>query len=101
MDEASKPPQPEPLPAVELAKVAEGQRAINRIWELTQASIAFAISTATVTVSFILIVGPNTVEVKLAALQLLSSAFFVILGSYFNRTNHTKQGGVHLDHIGR
>lgn len=63
--------------------VTAGQRQINYIWELTQAGIAVAVTL-------------GMIFVPLAGVQndTLENAFFLIVGFYFSRTNHTAIGGV-------
>ena len=70
---------------------SQGQRRVNLIWEFTQASIAIAVTLTTVLVSgYISIVTPQ----NQGAFLLLSNVFFLVVGTYFQRTNHTKVGGV-------
>lgn len=66
------------------------QRQVNKVWEYTQSVIAIAVTTTTLGVCVALVVKGG-VE---AAVQLLSNAFFLIIGFYFGRTNHTNVGGV-------
>lgn len=63
--------------------VTAGQRQINYIWELTQAGIAVAVTL-------------GMIFVPLGGVQndTLENAFFLIVGFYFSRTNHTAIGGV-------
>lgn len=68
-----------------------GQRHINRIWEYTQALIAILVSTATLYVAANLSLIDRG---EMAAFLLLSNAFFLVIGFYFGRTNHTNTGGV-------
>lgn len=70
-----------------------GQRQINRIWEVTQAIIAIAVSTATLYVAATLSIYNNG---EMAAFLLLSNAFFLVIGFYFGRTNHQRVGGVDI-----
>lgn len=67
-----------------------GQRRINLIWEVTQATVAIFI-TATTMYAVVAMMHRGETD---KALQLLSAAFFLIIGFYFSRTNHTKTGGV-------
>ena len=60
-----------------------GQRRINLIWELTQALIA---STITLAVIYCAVKSLKSDE--------LINAFFLIVGFYFSRTNHTAIGGI-------
>lgn len=75
-----------PLPATTTIQedlVTAGQRRINLIWELTQASVALSITGAVI---FCEIYGIEAPTVKLM--------FVAIASTYFARTNHTKIGGV-------
>ena len=68
-----------------------GQRRINAIWEVTQALIAVAVTLQTLRVAGSLAMKDNG---QTAAFLLLSNAFFLVIGFYFGRTNHQRQGGV-------
>lgn len=68
-----------------------GQRHINRIWEYTQAAVAVMVTVATLGIAGTLAVSGKEGS---AAFLLLSNVFFMVMGMYFQRTNHTKQGGV-------
>lgn len=68
-----------------------GQRQINRVWEYTQAVIAVSVSLATLYVAATLSVYSQG---DMAAFLLLSNAFFLVIGFYFGRTNHSRVGGV-------
>lgn len=70
--------------------IRQGQRRINIIWEVTQAIIAVLVTAAVVFCSIQKIVSPE-----------LTNAFFLIIGFYFSRTNHTKVGGVGSQQDGR
>ena len=63
--------------------VTAGQRKINIIWEVTQALVAVSITLAVIYCAMNKIVS-----------QELTNAFFLIVGFYFSRTNHTKIGGI-------
>lgn len=76
----------------------EGQRRINLIWEATQSLVAIAVTGATLYVASRLAVRD---EGQSAAFLLLSNVFFLVLGTYFSRTNHSKIGGVGRDQKGR
>jgi len=84
------PPQA-PTTTLEEDRHALGQRHINLIWELTQALIALTVTSATLYVSAVLAVRGDGGQ---AAFLLLSNAFFLVIGFYFGRTNHTRAGGV-------
>lgn len=86
-----------PITTAEEDRHSAGQRGINRIWELTQSTIAIAITIATIVICFILVWRGDIRE----CLILISNAFFLIVGFYFGRTNHTKVGGVQLPYLGR
>lgn len=76
----------QPLPpttTLEENKKTQGQRLINVFWEATQSIIALAITLANI-----------IAEIKGIHTQMLNSAFFLIVGFYFSRTNHTKVGGI-------
>ena len=60
-----------------------GQRRINIIWEITQAIIASVITGATIYCAIFKIQNAE-----------LTNAFFLIVGFYFSRTNHSNIGGV-------
>lgn len=67
------------------------QRQINRIWELTQATIAILVTTSTLIVASSLATEDST---NTSAFILLSNSFFLVIGFYFGRTNHTRTGGL-------
>lgn len=103
------PPPPESLPKVGDKNTAptttaaedlltQGQRHINRVWEYTQAGVALLVTSATLFVAGKLALSeqPDT-----AAFLLLSNVFFMVMGMYFQRTNHQKQAGVQKGDIGR
>lgn len=71
----------------ETALRASGQRRINIIWELTQAFVAMAVTIATLYVSSNLALNDKG---QTAAFLLLSNAFFLVIGFYFGRTNHSR-----------
>jgi len=62
------------------------QRKINLIWEYTQAAIAVLVVAANIAVVFVVTES-----------ELLAYAFFLVIGFYFGRTNHSRVGGVRLD----
>ena len=87
----------EPKPSTtthEEDRTTAGQRRVNMIWELTQAVIAVCVTTAATAVAAYRATHAEPIAPDGAALQLLSNAFFLIVGFYFSRTNHTKVGGV-------
>lgn len=72
-----------PTTTEEQDTVTAGQRRINIMWETTQALIALMVTAALIYVSVKGIEGEE-----------LKNAFFLIIGFYFSRTNHTNVGGV-------
>lgn len=78
-----------PTTTEEQDTVTAGQRRINIIWETTQAAIAIAVTAALIYVS-----------VKDISGEELKNAFFLIIGFYFSRTNHSNVGGIGHKHPG-
>ena len=75
----------------ETALTSHGQRRVNLIWEVTQSVIALSVTITTLIASARLAIGDQAGD---AAFLLLSNAFFLVIGFYFGRTNHTRTGGV-------
>lgn len=74
------------------ALATAGQRRINLIWETTQATVAVIVAAGTMYVAGALVLrGDGT---SATAFLLLSNAFFMIITAYFQRTNHTRVGGI-------
>jgi hypothetical protein len=96
--DTSKPPgAPQNAPSVttpEEDRTTAGQRRINFIWEFTQAAIAVSITATVCVVGAVRALVPVSAVIDNGASQILSNAFFLIVGFYFSRTNHTKTGGV-------
>ena len=94
--EAETPPVDRSLPATTTQQedmTKAGQRKVNLIWEYSQAIIAIAVTTNALTVcAFLVYRGDPTNAVP--AFMLLSNVFFLVIGTYFQRTNHTRIGGV-------
>lgn len=63
--------------------VTAGQRQINMVWEMTQAAIAVAVT-----------LGMIIMPIFNLQNDTLENAFFLIVGFYFSRTNHTAIGGI-------
>lgn len=63
--------------------VTLGQRRVNLVWEATQAAIAISVTGALIYISV------NKIDA-----EELKNAFFLIVGFYFSRTNHTAIGGI-------
>lgn len=76
-------------------RVTAGQRRINFIWEITQASIAVLVTGTTVFVlgRVAINLADVTANQLIAAMQLNVMAT-LILSFYFSRTNHAAIGGV-------
>ena len=81
----------QPTTTAEQNLVTAGQRQINRVWEYTQAAVAVAVTLTVLFVSGCLAIKG---EGNNGAFLLLSNVFFLVIGTYFQRTNHTKVGGV-------
>lgn len=82
------------LPSVttpEEDRTTASQRRVNLIWETTQSLIALLVTGTSVMVAANLSVRGDGGS---AAFLLLSNAFFLVIGFYFSRTNHTKTGGI-------
>ncbi len=60
-----------------------GQRRVNLIWEFTQAFVAASITLALIWCEF------NKLDSAT-----IRNGFFLIIGFYFSRTNHTQIGGI-------
>jgi hypothetical protein len=80
--EAERQARLEQVKASELKTAS--QRQVNLIWEYTQAGIATVVVLACIAATFVL--DPDKGE-------MLRNAFFLIVGFYFGRTNHQKEGG--------
>lgn len=88
MTEDSTPERPvPPITTTEEDRHSYGQRRINLIWEVTQAIIAVVVTMATLYVSANLALKNDS---QTAAFLLLSNAFFLVIGFYFSRSNHTR-----------
>jgi hypothetical protein len=74
-----------------LERVAVGQRRINVLWEVTQGVIA-AVMVLTLAAAVLLQIELPTQFWVLAA---------IVVNAYFQRTNHTRVGGVGPDAVGR
>lgn len=79
-------PDPSTLPPTTTQQqdlTTAGQRRVNIIWEITQATIALIITGAIIYCAIMKIMNEQ-----------LSNAFFLIIGFYFSRTNHQAIGGI-------
>lgn len=88
-----------PRTTEEQDRTTAGQRHINVMWESTQRNIALEVTTVVLLVcGWVIAYGP--LELKLLAFTLLSNVFFLVVGTYFQRTNHTRTGGIGGDTAG-
>ena len=71
-EETSRPPQPNP------------------VWERTQQSIALAVTIVTLIICGMLVYKDGQAAVP--AFMLLSNAFFLVIGTYFQRTSAATRG---------
>lgn len=85
-------PSVAPTTTVQQDLVSAGQRRVNILWEVTQAAIAIIVTCGTMYVAAVLVLQGSATAAT--AFLLLSNAFFMIVTSYFQRTNHTRTGGV-------
>lgn len=81
----------QPTTTAEQDRKTSAQRRVNIIWEITQAMIAMTVTSATLYVAARLATAEHA---DTAAFLLLSNAFFLVIGFYFGRTNHSRTGGV-------
>ena len=101
--EATNGPVQAPLPPTTTAQqdlTTAGQRHINVMWEGTQKNIALMVTAVTLLVCAWLVYRGDSAS-AVPAFMLLSNVFFLVVGTYFQRTNHTKTGGVGSNDIGR
>ena len=75
----------------ESARVSYGQRRINLLWEITQGLVAILLVTT--------VCWGVLNEVELPAQFWVLAA--IVVNAYYQRTNHTKIGGVGADSTGR
>jgi hypothetical protein len=74
--------------------VATGQRHINVMWERTQQIIAIMVSVSVTAVCSVVILRSGDDPLRTPAFMFLTNVGLLVLGIYFQRTNHTKTGGV-------
>jgi len=86
MTDLSKPPTTTEQEDITTA----GQRRINLIWEVTQSTLAILVAVANMIVCVARAIGHSSGEYPVV----LASAFFLIMGAYFQRTNHQIIGGI-------
>lgn len=80
---------------VETSLRTGGQRRINLVWEITQAIVTVMVVGATLYIAGSLALSSaESNDNRAAAFLLLSNGFFMIVTAYYQRTNHTRTGGV-------
>lgn len=80
---------------VEIGLKTAGQRRINLIWEYTQAFIAGTVVSTVLFVAAMLAISVNGATAQqVAAFVFLTGVANLVIGFYFGRTNHQRQGGV-------
>jgi len=73
------------------------QRAINLKWEETQSKVAMAVSAVSLGIAGSMAMFGKwlgTIELQLASVVFLYGVANLVIGFYFGRTNHQRQGGV-------
>jgi hypothetical protein len=90
MTPTDKPIEPPTQRDARLTLHNRSQRRINLLWESTQAGIAIAVVLANIAVVFVATTNANGAAKE----AMMANAFFLIVGFYFGRTNHTKTGGI-------
>jgi putative Mn2+ efflux pump MntP len=88
----SQKPLP-PTTTVQQDITHEGQRKVNLIWEHTQTAIAIAVTLAALIVVSLSAFLPVNGPIAVAALVFVTNAFSLVIGAYFQRTNHQLIGG--------
>jgi hypothetical protein len=80
---------------------AASRRQINRIWEVTQATIAILVTLVTLFVAaapvFVIRAPGLDISGERSGTSLLANAFFLVIGFYFGRTNHSRIGDAAMD----
>lgn len=97
----SEPEQPvPPKTTTQQDLTALGQRNINLKWESTQQVIAVAVTIDVLMIcTFVIFKGDPLLQQ--AAFLFVTNLAFLVVGTYFQRTNHTKIGGVGQNDAGR
>lgn len=81
-----------PETTAEENRQSAGQRAINRLWEYTQALIALGITGIALYVAAVLAFHGQP-DAQVAAFVFVYGAANLVIGFYFGRTNHTRSSG--------
>ena len=83
------PDTPPPAQPTEQQEVGAGHRKVNLIWERTQAAIALVVVFSTMGVASIMVFMGKMDQLP----TIFSTAFGMVVGFYFGRTNHSLTGG--------
>ena len=73
---------------------AAGKRRINLKWETTQQIIAIAVTIGALHVCGYLVIYGSDPQLRQSSFIFMTNIAFLVIGTYFQRTNHTKTGGV-------
>jgi hypothetical protein len=87
---ASFPPSLPPTTTAQQDITTAGQRKINLIWEYTQAIIAIFVVVSTLGTAMYMEIAGKVEQIP----TIFSTAFGMIVGFYFARTNHQAIGGI-------
>ena len=88
-----------PTTTEEQDRKTAGQRAINLKWESTQQIIAITVTIAVLFIcGFIVVYGEPSL--RQAAFLFLTNMAVLVITTYFQRTNHTRSGGIGGDSAG-
>jgi hypothetical protein len=81
-----------PLPPNTTAQedlISHGQRRVNLIWEFTQAAIAILVVATVMGSAAYSVIAQKMDQIP----TIMSTAFGMVVGFYFGRTNHANTGG--------
>lgn len=87
-----------PKTTAEEDRITHGQRAINAKWETTQQVIAIVTTMVVLGVTSYMVIRGDASD---APFLLLSNMLVLVLTFYFQRTNHSRTGGVQQGDTGR
>lgn len=98
MPDIFPPASPEPsLPPTTTAQediTRAGQRKVNLVWEHTQAIIAILVTATALGVVSLAAFLPVNGPVAIGAIVFVTNSFSLVIGAYFQRTNHQLVGGI-------
>lgn len=77
--------------------ITAGQRKVNLIWEYTQAFLAIYVTMSVTALGTYLAIKGRADDIP----PFLTLILGLIIGTYFQRTNHQKVGGVAKGDVGR